>query len=263
MGTIRVATWNVWWRHGDWQRRQQAIAATLPRIGADVIGLQEVSAHDPDQLAWFRDELGYHVAAAPDAQVDHHGVLNAVASRWPISEAAWDYLDVGDMRPHRTVLRATIDAPVGALRVFCTHLSHGFDQSGLRRRQLDQIAALVAAERGDPGADYPPILLGDLNAVPESDEIRRLTGLGSPAVGGLIFSDAWAQAGDGTGVTYSADNPHVVDSAWPDRRLDYVLVGWPRPRPRGNPVSVEVFGTEPVDGIVPSDHYGVVADLAT
>ena len=42
------------------------------------------------------------------------------------------------------------------------------------------------------------------------------------------------------------------------------MIAWPRKeRPRGNPVSAELFGTEPIDGRVPSDHYGVVVEMAT
>ena len=169
------------------------------------------------------------------------------------------------MQPHRTVLRATVDAPGATMLVYCTHLSHGFDQSDLRRRQVDQIAAMAHAERGDPDTAFPPVVVGDLNAVPESDEVRRLTGLTAPLESGLVFSDAWAQVGNDHGnehgATYSEHNPYVVDSAWPERRLDYILVGWPRPRPLGNPVRARVFGVGPVEGVVASDHYGVVADL--
>src|SRR5262245_33223956 len=38
---LRVLTWNLWWRFGPWQARQPAIIATLRRIDADVIALQE------------------------------------------------------------------------------------------------------------------------------------------------------------------------------------------------------------------------------
>jgi endonuclease/exonuclease/phosphatase family metal-dependent hydrolase len=260
-GTLRVATWNLWCRHGDWRARQPAILEVLRDADADVAGLQELSTRQPDQITWLRDELGYHVVTSPDVDEDRYGIANAIASRWPITETTWRYLDVGQMPPHRTVLRATIDTPWTKLRVYCTHLSHGFDQSGLRRRQLDQIAALVADERRDPADGYPPIVLGDLNAVPHSDEIRRLTGLAEPAVAGLVFTDVWAQVGNGPGATYAAANPYVVDSAWPERRLDYVLVGWPRPRPLGNPIQAALIGSEPIAGVMASDHFGVTADL--
>ena len=78
-----------------------------------------------------------------------------------------------------------------------------------------------------------------------------------------MVTDAWAQRGEGVGATYSSGNPYVINSAWPERRLDYVMTGWPRPRPKGNPLSVERFGISPVNGVVASDHYGVIAELAT
>jgi len=263
--TFRLATWNLWWRHGEWEQRQPAILETLRTVGADVVALQEVASADPDQPSMLATDLGLEVVTAPDESNDRFHLVNAVASRWPIVESSWLYLDVGDMPPHRTLLRARVAAPFGDVDVYCTHLSHGFDQSGLRQLQVRQIAEEVAsrrvanAEKGMPG--YPAVLLGDLNAVPDSDEVRMLTGRSAPAADGVVFTDAWEQLGDGPGATYSAANPFVNDSAWPERRLDYVMVGWPRPRPAGNPIEVSLFGTEPVCGTVPSDHFGVVAEL--
>lgn len=259
---LRVATWNIWWRHGDLAARAPAILAELRRIDPDVIGLQEVSSRDPDQPQWLRDELDLQVVSAPGGDDDRFTIVNAVASRWPIVDSDWRYLDVGDMPKHRTVLWACVATPVGNLDVFTTHLSHGFDQSALRARQVDEIASWVAERRAASPSELPPVLLGDLNAVPESDEIRRLVGTSAPAVSGLVFSDAWAQVGSGPGVTYSEANPHVVDSAWPERRLDYVLVSWPRKRPAGNPVGAELFGQPGPDGVAGSDHWGVWVDLA-
>lgn len=260
--TIRLATWNIWWRHGDPAARAPAILATLRELDADVIGLQEVCSREPDQVAWLRDELGYEVAAAPGGDDDRFTIVNAIASRWPVIDSDWRYLDVGEMPNHRTVLWARLDTPHGPWDVYTTHLSHGFDQSALRARQLDEVAAWVAERRsGSPDTILPPVLVGDLNAVPESDEIRRLVGTAPPAVPGLVFSDVWAQAGEGDGTTYSDDNPYVNDSAWPERRLDYLFVSWPRRRPNGNPRRAWRFGIAPVDGIVGSDHWGVAADL--
>ena len=123
-------------------------------------------------------------------------------------------------------------------------------------------AALMAERRGDPTAAFPPVLLGDLNAVPDSDEIRALTGRAASYAERFVATDVWEQVGQGSGVTYTEANPYVNQSAWPERRLDYVMVGWPRPRPVGNPVRAALFGHEPVEGVVASDHWGVVADLA-
>lgn len=260
-GSIRVGTWNIWWRHGDLEAREPALISTLRSLDADVVGLQEVCSREPDQVAWLEAELGWEVVAAPGGDDDRFTIVNAIGSPWPILESEWRYLDVGDMPPHRTVLRARVETPAGPIDVYTTHLSHGFDQSALRCRQVAQVAEFVAERRPADADSLPPVVLGDLNAVPDSDEIRTLTGVSAPPVAGLVFTDAWARVGAGPGVTYSETNPHVVDSAWPERRLDYVLVGWPRPRPRGNPQRAQLFGAEPVQGVVGSDHFGVVVDL--
>lgn len=259
---MRVATWNIWWRHGDWQSRQTPILETLRSLDADIVGLQEVCLRDPDQVSWLAEQFpDHHVVASPGGNDDRFTVVNAIVSRWPIVESDATFLDVGELPPHRTALWARVESPIGPVDVWSTHLSHGFDQSALRQRQLAQISALISARRGDPGSAFPPLLLGDLNAVPDSDEIRRLTGRAEAYAERFVMTDVWSQVGDGPGATYSEANPYVDDSAWPERRLDYVLVGWPRPRPAGNPVSVGLFGRDPVDGVVPSDHWGVVADL--
>ena len=67
--------------------------------------------------------------------------------------------------------------------------------------------------------------------------------------------------GEGPGATWDRRNPWAAPALQPDRRIDYVLTGWPGRGGRGHVVAVSLAGTEPVDGVVPSDHYAVVADL--
>jgi endonuclease/exonuclease/phosphatase family metal-dependent hydrolase len=88
-----------------------------------------------------------------------------------------------------------------------------------------------------------------------------LTGRREPAVPGLVFTDLWEVAGEGSGHTWRRDNPYIADSTWPNRRLDYLFVSWPRPRPLGNPSQVWLAGVDPVEGVQPSDHAAVVADI--
>ena len=79
-GTLRVATWNLWCRNGDWRARQPAIFDVLRGVDADVVGFQEVSTREPDQIASLRDELGYAVVTAPDGDDDRHGIANAIVA---------------------------------------------------------------------------------------------------------------------------------------------------------------------------------------
>lgn len=117
----------------------------------------------------------------------------------------------------------------------CAARRSGATRSSTRQLQAARLLELASTWRGDPTSDLPVVLGGDLNAVPDSEEVRLLTGR-RPGVAGIVFSDAWEQCGDGDGATWLRDNPHCADSAWPDRRIDYVMVSWPRPKPTGNPI---------------------------
>lgn len=264
-------TWNLWWRFGPWERRQPAIAEVLRAEAADVIGLQEVFVERDgvDQAAELARSLGYHHATP---QVRFHerddgtalAFTNAVLSRWPIVASKAVTLPRADGAPsHRTALAVRIASPFGELCVVTTHLDWPFDRTADRVAQVRAVAELVAAERPDPTVGFPAVLLGDLNAVPQSDEIRLLTGATGPAYPGLVFTDAWDVAGFGRGDTWDGTNPYLAEATWPNRRIDYVLVSWPRPKPLGTPVVTRLAGATPIDGVIASDHWAVVADLRT
>jgi endonuclease/exonuclease/phosphatase family metal-dependent hydrolase len=267
-GTVRVMTWNLWWRFGPWERRRQAIVDIIRSTNADVICLQEVWVDDKTDLASvIAGDLGFH--SARTAAVGHSsvGFANAVVSRWPIEQIADEALPGRDGAPgHRRVIAGTIESPWGRWPVASTHFDHRFDDSVTRQRQARRLLELAALWRGHTERDLPIVIGADLNAVADSDEVRMLTGR-RDGVEGIVMSDAWDQIGDGHGWTWRRENPYTADSAWPNRRLDYVLVSWPRPKPLGNPVAGWLAGTEPVqvdgEAVWASDHAAVVVDLVT
>ena len=63
------------------------------------------------------------------------------------------------------------------------------------------------------------------------------------------------------GFTWSNDNPFAKEDLEPNRRIDYVFVGWPKSEGAGHVLRHEVVATEAVDGCQPSDHYAVMAEL--
>ena len=264
---LRVMTWNLWWRFGPWSERQEAIAATLEAEAPDVVGLQEVWVAEDgvNQAAVLAARLGHHFAVGELRFHEGLAFTNAVLSRWPIAAAESHRLPRADgTESHRQLLFAEVAAPFGRLALFSTHLDWPFDASADRVAQSRRVAELVAERRPPPSTGFPAVLVGDFNALPDADEIRWLTGATAPAVPGLVFTDAWAVGGDGSaGYTWDRRNPHLADATWPQRRLDYVLVSWPRPKPLGSVARCWLAGCGPVDGVVPSDHYAVVADLRT
>jgi endonuclease/exonuclease/phosphatase family metal-dependent hydrolase len=256
---VRVLSWNLWGRFGPWERRQPAIVSTVVGLDPDVACLQEVWSEGEESMAGLiADRLGAeHVHCFDDEGPVHSG--NAIVSRWPILRTAWRPLPTGgEPDERRTMLFAEIDGPRGPIQVFCTHLNWRFDHSAVRQEQVRSIGAFVQEFRP---RDYPPVLCGDMNAAPDSDEIRMLTGRTGVVSANLVFHDAWEVAGHGPGMSWSNENPYAAVVIEPSRRIDYVFAGWPRQGGRGHVVRAEVVGTEPVDDVVPSDHYGVLAEL--
>jgi endonuclease/exonuclease/phosphatase family metal-dependent hydrolase len=263
---VSVLTWNLWWRFGPWAARQPAIAATLARLAPDVVCLQEVWAapdggRQAEQLAAALG--GYHVAEAVGVGFEFadQSLGNAVLSRWPIRAVEQRRLPApAGLDELRVMLRADIDGPRGPLEVFTTHLNFRLDQSDVRQTQVRALCEFIA-ETAD-ARTFPPVLCGDFNAEPGADEIRMLTGLAAVPVPKLVFLDAWQAAGDGgPGHTWRNANPFAAVDCEPDRRIDYVLVGYPRDHGCGQIVTARREGLEPVDGVHPSDHCAVYAEL--
>lgn len=263
---LRVATLNIWNRMGAWEARLASIRHHLAALAPDVIGLQEVLRFEPgtgvdfDQAALIAEGFGYHVAYGrhPDAQ---HPMGNAILSRFPIARMQAMPLPHGGTDERRSVVFAELDAPFGRVPVFCTHLNWKLDEGHVREEQIRFVADRIR-ELAPEGRSYPPILVGDLNAEPDADEIRFLRGLHTIGNGRVYFADCFALAGQGAGITFSRDNPHAAPLREPNRRIDYVFVRGPDEGGRGEPLTAGVCFDAAVDGTYPSDHFGVVTTLA-
>jgi len=270
---MRVMTWNLWWRFGNWRERQPAILQLLRREAPDIVGLQEVWVDtETNQAAWLAKELGMHYAfGAPSDQQRWRdrvgdpsaGFGVAVVSRWSLRDEQVFDLPQDVSRP---LLSVTIDAPHATIPFLTTHLSAmPFGNSARRVAQLEFVARHAA---GLPVTDHPPVVVGDFNAEPDSDELRRFGGsLTTPFVGGRVFIDAWRYAGHDDlghpdpGHTWDRANPYVAEWIEPSSRIDYIHV-MARTEGPGHIRSARRTATSPVDGVWPSDHAAVIAELS-
>lgn len=256
--TARVVTWNVWGLYGPWQEREEAIVATLQKAGPDILVLAESWAKEDDsQCARLAGPLGlpHHAFSGVPAQEDESALSGvAVMSRWPISSSA--SATFGSLR----VQFALVDGPRGPLQVYGVVMDAWWlDESQARQDAVRGLLQLLHKSQDDR---TPMIVCGDFNADPDSDEMRLMTGRAAAPVPGLSFYDAWDFAAvGGRGSTWSNANPWATQLLWPDRRIDYIFSAAPRRGGAGHPVAAAVIGTEPVQGIYPSDHFGVQADL--
>jgi endonuclease/exonuclease/phosphatase family metal-dependent hydrolase len=134
----------------------------------------------------------------------------------------------------------------------------------LQVRAIDErVAELVPQTR----QSFPPILMGDFNAHPATDEIRYLSGELVQEGKSVYWADAWTYAGDGPGYTF--DRRHNAFAALchePPRRIDYIFVRGPDAEFRGEPLTTRLAFCDSVPGasgtVWPSDHFGLHTELA-
>jgi endonuclease/exonuclease/phosphatase family metal-dependent hydrolase len=147
----------------------------------------------------------------------------------------------------RVVLRAAVDTPRGRMQVFSTHLARD-------PCQVDRLVEVVRAHTGP----LPALLLGDFNTPESSAEIARLVR------GGRLVDAFRAANPDATGATVwqrpGAPEPTAT------RRVDFIFI-----RP-GTAATARVRASRVVlatpgrlangTALWPSDHYGVLAEIA-
>lgn len=264
MERLTLLTINIWNRQGPWDQRLPLLRRGLENLAPDLVGMQEVLELDgePTQAHTIAEGLGYQVAFGPAYHVGGSGPLrmgNALLSRWPILEQAHFALPIPDGDQGRSLLFALVAAPCGRVPVFVTHLSWQLHLTDVRVRQVRCIDDHVR-ELGKKGT-FPAVLMGDMNAEPDSDEMRFLRGLTPLGGRGTYYADCWAYCHKEPGATFARENPFALRTREPSRRIDYIFARGPDRALRAEPLHCRVALDQSEDGVFPSDHFGVYAEL--
>jgi endonuclease/exonuclease/phosphatase family metal-dependent hydrolase len=196
-----------------------------------------------------------------------------LASRWPFTRVHRLDLDVTPRArefPWGGAVVAEIHVPgLGPLVV--AHHKPCYQLGFERERELQAVATAQLVERlvAEPSAAGRPahaVLLGDLDATPDAASIRFLTGRQSLEGVSVSYHDAWETVHPGEpGHTFTPANPLVAAGDMPlvqPRRIDYVLVRGTSHGPSLRVDGCELAFTDGPGGTPPSDHLGLVADLA-
>jgi endonuclease/exonuclease/phosphatase family metal-dependent hydrolase len=187
---MRVATLNLWARHGCWNKRREVLLAGLRDLCPDLVAFQEsVVTDDYDQVV---DLLGpgYHVVHQENGEAD--GTRASIASRWPLR----------DIRQSRLAVTTRVDPAefpgwIGLAEVlapepllFVNHKpSFRLGHEHERELQAVQAAKLIEALLGD--RDLHVVVAGDFDAPPEAARVRFLSGLQSLQETSVAYRDVW------------------------------------------------------------------------
>lgn len=270
---VRIVTLNVWNVEGD-SRRPEIINQELRRLKPDLLALQEViqtpEAHTLDTMV---EGLDLHVTHQQDVQAvappyaDRYGGA-AIATRWPhqVVELLDPRTPLAPDVPWATLAAVVKLGDAGRVLFIGTTAAWRPAAEAARERHAVAISDLDSRHR----QDLPTIIAGDLNAGPDSASIRYLTGRQSLDGRSVCYYDAWEIAGSGTGDTWTVDNPNakagieqIIGQPNYRRRFDYVLVGsWDaHPKAYAQVQSAECVFNQSVNGLWPSDHYGLAVEL--
>ncbi|GHJ44153.1 hypothetical protein Cs7R123_14950 [Catellatospora sp. TT07R-123] len=247
-GRLRVLTWNTLWDRYDGDLidtalRRPLLLDALRAADADVIALQEVEPALLDLLLaqpWVRER---YTVCAGVREVEQSGL--ALLSRLPVREVGWHRLAA-----YKALAAIVVDTATGPLVVAATHLTSDHTDGGARVRQSE----LARLAEGLAGITGDVVLAGDFN-----DGTAGLAGT-------LGMSDGWTLVHGPADQTPTFDpvaNPLAAVSSLSGRasRLDRIMV-----RGTARPDAALLLGDRPHQlpdrALFPSDHYGVLAELA-
>lgn len=262
---LRVLTCNIYNTTADWERRRPVLVEEIRRYAPDLIALQETElTADYDQAA---DVLGDRCQIVNSRARLPGSWGAAIASRWPIRHIhELDQAVSPRAEPWCTTMIAEIDAPepLGQL-LFVNHFQSAHVAQELEREQQALLAARRIEQLVTEQARHV-ILAGDLNAGVEAASVRFLMGRQSLDGTSVCYLNAWDRIHPGQeGHTFTPRSPLVAEAHrdWPYQRLDHILLRFGE---RGSP-TLDITGCElafdqPINGVWPSDHFGLVADFA-
>jgi endonuclease/exonuclease/phosphatase family metal-dependent hydrolase len=260
-----------------WEKRRHEVVAWLERLDPDVVCLQEVweDAEHPCSAEWLVDQApagrwdwrfgGFPLPEPlwPDRTLRFG---SAVLTRWPVDHHELIGLpyDVEADDPRFRFQNELLHVRTAGVDVYSTHLSAAPLQAYNRRREVVAIDEAIRATH-DPSSTLPPVLCGDFNAEPLSDEIRFLGALTDIDGRWTYYRDAWAATGR-TDAGITADphtNPACRALNVPPKRIDYVFLGdaFLRPGGAGRVLRTDIVFDEALTGILASDHYGLLVDV--
>jgi endonuclease/exonuclease/phosphatase family metal-dependent hydrolase len=254
---MKILSYNIWNNDRDFTPRLELLAKTIREIDPDIIALQEVRNYRVVQYIQSETRLEHYCwQPYPDCE---EGL--AIFSKYPIT-FNWNNWD-NDMDFHNSgVVNLSVSLNNKKIGITNVHL----DYKRALYRELEIVKAVKRIE-GGVSNDYE-LMLGDFNTYPISSVHGYLTGtqsLHDHSTGWIDLFDSYsARVNYNQSITLDFYNNPRWDSEYAldiPGRFDWILLM--NPYPNEYPVLKEfrIIGDKRIDGMTPSDHYGVFCEL--
>lgn len=254
---IKVMTYNI--RCGfcedssdvnNWSKRKYLVAYLIKNHNPDLIGLQEAEMFQVKELIEMLDGYDWYGVSREDGK--EGGESTAIlykTKRFKLEEkyTIWlsetpELVSKGwDAAFKRTVTIAKLKDLQSKKEFY--YLNTHFDHIGETART--ESSRLIVKEINKYSKDYPIILSGDFNYTSSSDGYKIITG--------KLFDSKSVSKKESLGgnITFNGFGKDIQ----PDNKIDFIFVN--------NKIEVlnHLIDTTTFNGLYPSDHYPVIADL--
>ena len=256
---MKIVSWNIanYDDHPKWITRKNLIADEIIKADADILALQEVrfNKDHPSTKATYMNSaeqilsqlqsknkfLDAKIITQPAMHYQANGFWEGltIISKNDIMETGSIFHshihNQKDMNKRVTQYSAIVSNNL-VFFLFNTHFS--YDEMNLRSN-IGEVMSYT-----DRFAGYPMILLGDMNATPNNENIHKLTMQG--------FIDIWNKLNPkNDGFSYPSKEPiKRIDFCWANEAIANEIK------------EIKLIGNKPnKDGIYPSDHLGLVIEI--
>lgn len=254
---MKICTYNIWNHDHNYNERMDSLLDLLGHNDIDVLLLQEV--RDEDILLRIKEKCNFDYHYWKEYFDCKEGL--AILSRYEIS-SFWTNWDKNEDVHNSASMCVNLEAEGKSLSIMNVHLDYKYAFN----RELELMKALAYLK--DQEVDYK-IIAGDFNTYPESKVYRFLTGLESISES----SERWIDLPHVFSIRNSMALGHTIDfisnPRWATEpclerpgRFDWIMLENPYPKEYPRVINYSLLGTEDLNFITPSDHYGVMVEVA-
>ena len=169
MGSVKIATLNLFNRMGQWGARAPLVVDQLETLGPDVLGLQEVDLV-LDQGMWLSRQINKRLPGQPHYRIKHatnpdtRASYHSIATMSRIGFGEHEILDL--MTFERVAQRFVFNCGERDFVFVNTHLHHPPEAQQERVDQLNHLLAWIDRD----ARQLPVVIAGDFNAYADPPE---------------------------------------------------------------------------------------------